>query len=392
MITPQEIQQKAQKLWASGRVLQSALAPTDLFPWSINFRKPTAKEQLEKFTEMKQWISELKSQSKVVKGFGYDVQNKLINHRQLGEQQLPSTIIFTTQADLLRYIAKLREFECLLKLAKQTQSEFPVLEDWLQCKIRSFMKYQDVWGLLLSVCRYFIENPRPNCYLRELEIAGIDSKFIEKHKSILDELLQLILPKSSINRHINSLKQHGFEKCYGLKFDEAVIRLRLLDKSLYLKQGLNDISLPVSQLAQWQIPCWRVFITENKINGLSFPDMQDSIVIFGLGYGVDSLAEIPWLADCEIYYWGDIDTHGFSILSRLRQYYPKAIGIMMDNKTLQAHQNFCVIEPNNARCQHELTGLNLAEQALYQQLQQSHQRLEQERLPMAYVEQRLRYC
>ena len=391
MITPQQIQQKAQKLWNSGRVLQSALWQGSLFPWVINFRKPTAKEQLEKFTEIKQWIAQLKSQSKAVKGLGYDIEYKLINHRQLGEQQLPSTIIFTTQDDLLRYVGKLREFEKLQKLAKQMLFEFPVLQDWLNHKIRTFIKYQDVWELLLSVCRYFIDNPRPNCYLRELDIAGIDSKFIEKHKAILDELLQRLLPETSLDLSITSLKQHGFEKRYGLKFDEAVIRLRLLDKALYLN-NINDISLPVSQLAQWQIPCWRVFITENKINGLSFPAMQDSIVIFGLGYGIDSLAEIPWLTDCEIYYWGDIDTHGFSILSRLRQYYPQTTAIMMDEQTLQAHQSLCVKEPTNARCKNQLTGLNLAEQKLYQQLQRSHQRLEQERLPMDYVIQRLRYC
>jgi len=392
MITPSQIHQKAQKLWNSGKVLSSSLSNESLFPWYITFRKPTAQQQIENFTEVRQWMSDLKSQAKTTDKGGYDIEYKTINHRQLGEQQLPSKIVFNTRDDLLRYVGKLRLFETLLKVAHQSILKFPVLQPWFENKPRSFMKYSAVWSELLAVCDYFIENPRPNCYLRELEISGIDSKFIEKHTAILSELLDQLLASECINQEVKSLKQHGFERRYGLKFEQPLIRLRLLDQSLYPAPYLSDISLPLSQLSQWKIPCWRVFITENKTNGLSFPEMQDSLVIFGLGYGVDQLAELAWLSDCEIYYWGDLDTHGFSILSRLRHYFPKTRSLMMDENTLNQYADLCVSEPKNARCQHQLNYLNDTEQQLYQRLQQTHQRLEQERLPMTYVKSRLKYC
>lgn len=66
----------------------------------------------------------------------------------------------------------------------------------------------------------------------------------------------------------------------------------------------------------------RVYITENNINGLAFPPMEGSLVIFGLGYGVETLSTIPWLRKVGIIYWGDIDTHGFAILDRLRMTFP----------------------------------------------------------------------
>jgi hypothetical protein len=34
------------------------------------------------------------------------------------------------------------------------------------------------------------------------------------------------------------------------------------------------------------------------------------------------LAALPWLHDEQIVYWGDIDTHSFAILSRLRERLP----------------------------------------------------------------------
>jgi len=392
MITPKQIHQKTLKLWESGRILQTSLEKETLFPWYIHFRKPNAQQQLDDFIIIRDWIKNLKAHSNESGASSYGIEYKTNNHRQLGVQQLPTRIVFENREDCLRTIGKLREFESLQKSYHQSCAKYPALHDWVVSKPRLFMKHQKIWHKLISVCDYFIAHPRPDCYLRELEITSLDSKFIEKNTSILTELLDLLLPTESIEQAVTGLKQHGFERRYGLKYDEPVIRLRLLDKSLQPSPVLNDLSLPLSQLCDWKINCWRVFITENKINGLSFPAVQDSLVIFGLGYGVDSLTEISWLSDCEIYYWGDIDSHGFSILSRLRRHFPKVHALMMDEKTLSLHQSLCVEEPLNARCQNQLQYLNEAEQKLYQKLQTSHQRLEQERIPITYVKNRIKYC
>ncbi len=391
-ITPKEIQKKALKLWNSGRVLHSFLEKETLFPWEIKFRKPNAQEQLDHFPEIRQWIIALKKHSKESGIVSYAIEYKISKHRLLGEQQIPARILFENQKDFLHSICKLTEFDALLKAYQQSCVKYPVLHDWIVAKPRLFMRHQKNWHKLLNVCHYFMQNPRPNCYIRELEITSIDSKFIEKNTAILSELFELILPSESINQSIDGLKKHGFERRFGLKYDEPVIRLRLLDKSLQPSPVLSDLSLPLSQLSNWDVNCWRVFITENKINGLAFPDVQDSLVIFGLGYGVDSLAKIPWLSNCEIYYWGDIDTHGLSILSRLRRYFPKAKALMMDKETLQQHQSLCVEEPLKARCNNQLNYLSKDEQALYVDLQRSNQRLEQERIPMSYIESRVKYC
>ncbi|NOR71388.1 MAG: hypothetical protein GQ532_17115, partial [Methylomarinum sp.] len=43
-------------------------------------------------------------------------------------------------------------------------------------------------------------------------------------------------------------------------------------------------------------------------------------------------------------YWGDLDTHGFAILSRLRHYYPQVKSILMDEKTLEQFAHLSVYE------------------------------------------------
>jgi len=82
----------------------------------------------------------------------------------------------------------------------------------------------------------------------------------------------------------------------------------------------------------------RVFITENEINYLAFPSVSDSLLIFGTGYGFDVLAQAAWLVCCQVYYWGDIDTHGFAILDQLRANLPHAQSLLMDRATLLAFE------------------------------------------------------
>jgi hypothetical protein len=73
----------------------------------------------------------------------------------------------------------------------------------------------------------------------------------------------------------------------------------------------------------------------------------------------------------------------------MRRYFPQTQSLLMDTPTLQQYAHLCVEEPENARCADILQHLQSAELALYQQLQQTHQRLEQERLPMTTVQQSL---
>ena len=68
------------------------------------------------------------------------------------------------------------------------------------------------------------------------------------------------------------------------------------------------------------------------------PAGADSLIIFGAGYGFETLAAGRLAAARRIHYWGDIDTHGFAILDQLRAHFPQARSFLMDRDTLLAHQ------------------------------------------------------
>ena len=115
------------------------------------------------------------------------------------------------------------------------------------------------------------------------------------------------------------------------------------------------------------------------------------MAIFGAGYGWETLTRCRWLHACALHYWGDIDTHGFGILSQLRAHFDHAESFLMDRATLDTHREFWGVEDYPLRV--DLLRLTKEEQTLYRSLQHNSiregLRLEQEYIRFGWVNKRL---
>jgi hypothetical protein len=380
VITPQDIRAKALRHWSSFAYHRNCLSGATWQTLDIPFGKPGGRELLHEFARIGESLQALQSAAKVASGYGYQIDFEPVAHRQLGEQHLPRRIYFETEQDYLRFIGKQREAAQFKQLAEQTLERYPALSEILHDKPRWLLDNLAVWNKLLSVADWFITHPRPEIFIRQIDLPGIDSKFIEQHKPQLIVLLDALLPASAIEREAKT-----FEQRYGLRFDQHLIRLRLLDPAIALA-GLTDITLPLQDFCCLALPLETVFVTENKINGLTFPPYPKAMVIFALGYGVGSLAEAEWLKTKRIIYWGDLDTHGFAILSRLRETFPHVESMLMDSATLAANHGLCVTESSSVK---EIPAfLTDTERAAFNALLSPdgvRLRLEQERIPFSQI-------
>jgi len=380
MITPDEIKKKALRIWNSGRFLTAWCSANDLFPLQIPFGKVRGSYISNNYHEVNQGIEMLTASSKQKTGSGYSIEFSSISHRQLGKQNIPEKILIETENDFLILCGKKKEHKIFTEIFFKTKKSFPGLCDFIRDNPLTVIKHASQWEKLLKICLFFQKHPEPLLYIRQIVIPGIDTKFIELNKKILSELLIYLQPVKDKNPP-PGLAQHGFEKYFGFLYDESQIRFRILDEEFFI-QGLSDLSIPMSQFSALELPVDKVFVTENKINGLSFPMIKKSMVIFGLGYGIQVLREIPWLRDRKIYYWGDIDTHGFSILSIVREILPQCRSFLMDGETLMAHRESWVKETEGKRFTGDLPGLDADEIRLFEQLRNNsygkNVRLEQE--------------
>ena len=387
IITPAEIKKKAAQIWDSGKFLSAWCKCDNIFPLDITFGKVAGSSISDNFAKIRDGIWHLADSSKEKIGYGYSIEYKTVSHRQLGTQNIPNRIFIETEDDFLKLCGKKKQFDIFKEAYSLTKKELPEACEFIHEKPLLVIKHLSIWNKLIRICTYFKNNPNSNIYIRQIVIPGIDTKFIEANKKIISALL-IYLNTGKPETEALSLSQHGFEKHLGLKYDEPLIRFRILDKDIFIK-GLSDITLPLSQFSSLKINAEKIFITENKTNGLAFPMVKNSIVIFGLGYGIQSLKEVSWIKNCKVFYWGDIDTHGFSILSLTRNIISSCTSMLMDEETLHAHIESSVKEPLSKRFTGELSCLTNKEKALFDNLKNNsfgeNLRIEQEFIRFDYL-------
>jgi hypothetical protein len=249
------------------------------------------------------------------------------------------------------------------------------------------------WNRLLNVVDWCLAHPRPGIYLRQVDIPGIDTKFIESHKGTLYDLLNLALQTNVIVASATGVSH--FNQRFGFRDKPERVRFRVLDPILSPLPDLlmNDQDFTVTSQGFSKITPspLRVFVTENEVNFLAFPPYHGAWVIFGAGYGFDALKDIEWLKKCDIYYWGDIDTHGFAALDQFRADFPDARSLLMDSATLLQHSAHWVEE--HQQTIRILSRLTVDEQRLFEELCCGRWgksiRLEQEKISMQCLLQSL---
>lgn len=373
---PDDLRTQLKKLWERGELLASLVTDEALFPRRLVLKCPTSAEMAERFDEVRVWIGELRAMHHC------RVEVREFKHRVFGANSVPQEVWIDTIEDALVLIGKQRDAARFTVLMNDTRKRQPQLLVWLAKRPIRALELSEEWNLLLEIVAWIKAHPRPNVFLRQVDIPGVHSKFIEAYRGVLMELLDIILPSEAIDTTSSGASQ--FAKRYGFCEKPTRIRFRILDSAYTLLPGdfVQDITLDAESFAKLDLNVTRVFITENEINFLAFPRIKNSMVIFGAGYGFEMLSKVEWLSRCRIQYWGDIDTHGFAILDQLRNQFSHVESLLMDRATLLEFESQWGMEEKQSL--RDLRRLNPEERALYDDLRDNRMRknlrLEQERI------------
>lgn len=215
----------------------------------------------------------------------------------------------------------------------------------------------------IRVIQWLRENPADQHFIRELPIKGVDTKWMENHLKTIKVLMGPI----------------------EFKEKPRLVEVRSLDSELH-PFGLAHLSCPLNELSR--IQAQHFLIVENYMTFLALPAMSGTIAINGGGFQVQRLGlHAPSLTEADVLYWGDLDSHGFSILDQTRRYLPNLRSVLMDIETAQSHAELAIQEPSpsNSAC----TLLTPGEQAALGYLRDHSVggclRIEQERIKFDYA-------
>lgn len=380
--TPADLKAQAQKLWDKGLLLAALCGGEAVFPRRLTLKGPGSRELSDRFGEVRDWIAALSGSAGL-----YRIEWRGFTHRILGANEIPAAVWIDTLDDALGFIGKRRAAVQFSAQVAQTGERLPEILPWLAKRPLRALELAEDWPRLLDIVSWLREHPRPGMYLRQIDLPGVHSKFIEGHRGVLGEMLDLVLTPEDVDTSATGLS--GFCLRYGFREKPMRVRFRMLDPKASLLSPVmeQDFTVTGAAFAALNPSVPVVFITENEINFLAFPEVSGAMVIFGAGYGFENLAGAAWLLEKDIRYWGDIDTHGFAIINQFRAFFPHTRSFLMDEETLLAHRALWGSESGLETG--TLARLTPEEAAVYDRLRRNHWgvriRLEQERIGFDFL-------
>jgi hypothetical protein len=370
---PADVRAAVRRKWDSGALLARFAAGQDWERIGIPLRGPSARQLGDHFTEAREWAADW---AEAACG-PLRVEYKQVGGRHFGANSVPCRAWLDSYDEawaLLGVRPDVRRLTGLLEVTLGTR-----LVPWLAHHPMRALRLADAWDKLLATVRWIEQRQVPGMYLRQVDVPGVDTKFIEQHKGVLSELLDIQLDPSRVDP-----LAPDFAGRYGFLRKPGYVRFRM-DGGFH---GFSEMSVRVAELTEPPDGVTRVYVVENEVTYLAISVPATAMVIFGAGYAVSVLEPLGWLADLDVVYWGDIDTHGFAILNRLRHRLPHARSMLMDHATLLAHRDHWIAEPSPSA--KVLDHLDPAESGLYDDLVSNAYapsvRLEQERVRFAAVE------
>jgi hypothetical protein len=377
------------KRWDAERYLRSYAEGAQWVPIELPVKAPSAAQLLDRFNEAVAWSERFHRDSQPKDGSPrFAVVYRTVKGKGLGSNEVPAKVrieSFSQLCALLKTGDQVVSFDIAVA---QTAASVPELLAWVRTHPRRVIEHASVWINLLATVTWIRATPNGGFYLRQIDVDGIDTKFVERHRKILDALLTELLPDERIDRRFSA---GNFDRRFRFRSKPEYTRVRSLASESRLPAGLTEVTLRTDELAGTNLNCRTLFVVENEITFLAFPPVPSSLVVFGSGFALASLRLAPWLVDKEIVYWGDLDTHGFDILSRLRHRFHGVQSILMDRSTLLAHRGQWVSEPSPTR--RPLAHLGSFEAELYDDLVTDRfgpsVRLEQERVRFSLLAEAL---
>ncbi|WFP16374.1 Wadjet anti-phage system protein JetD domain-containing protein [Citricoccus muralis] len=353
-----------------GRSMPEWVAEPQMEPvLTIALKPPTERQVLLDQNVSVEWATgwRLLEQKDQVSGIHVEWESR--SWSRVGQQRVPVRVHFRAPDDVAQFVGgeaahRWRRMSDRAQKIRIALDIGTVLRPLLSQRGNRILALSDAaFTQVLGATMWLRDHPQNLMRPRQLPIRGVDSKWFTEHRVLVQSLLNAA----------------GFSEAITVLDAETRIRFRILDPSLR-PGGLGDVTAPASEVRGFTVSPSVVFVVENLETLLSLPDFPGAVAIHGSGYAVDLVSHITWVKQARVIYWGDLDSHGFAILSKLRSHLFDVTSVLMDEKTLLDHRDMWVGEPKPHRGR--FSKLTLPEETTLARIRdEGDVRLEQERIP-----------
>jgi hypothetical protein len=376
MKSPAFLAARLRKQWQTADHREHRLLQADAWPWTLSIGKPSATEFLSQAPAVREHVQQWRG---ITVG---EVQWEPVSYRAAGEPvEIPVNWILRNPNE---WIAAANDASIALEYGVISNVLAQTDQLFAQVVIRQLRSVINAGEDIVLHSIRLATALEPGCAngrpLRALSLAGIDSKFFERNRTLIQKLLDA--------RFDGQASEQGLEAFLGA-LDEGDHWLLVAP----LESGLLPFdrqSVPASELQRADMPGSHLLIVENERSLHQVPKLSSTVAVLGSGLNL-AWMQASWLNTKAIGYWGDIDTWGLTMLATARTQQPHLRALLMNAEVFQAHAiGSAVVEPTPAGATPP-QALTPDEAALYLRLRASERgRLEQEFLPPQLVADELR--
>lgn len=371
-----------QREWDKSSSLKARLSGARNFPIKVGLKPPNGRAAISDMIHFQRFVEEWRS-------FQHQdlVQWSSKSFRELSDQVLPTLLVIHSFEDLIRFLGD----NALSRSSVWERNMIPLLRLG-GCLYPGLVKHIDTVEqlslrdaeLLADLLPQLQHGMGKGLYLRALPLIGVDTKFLETHQTLVEDLLDAM-------QNGAVLEAGGLIAWLGcITNPKGWLTIRpLCHASTVSLSGIPILQVPGSLLREYELPASNILVVENLQSGLALPEMIDTIAVIGGGKNINWM-DADWLKGKRVGYWGDIDTWGLAILSDVRDKFTEVEPLMMDVETLRVHEDRMVTETEHYGTMP--VSLNEDEALLFNDLISGKfrsQRLEQERLSSDYVRRKL---
>ena len=376
MKSPADLANRLARQWQNADLREQRLLKPDNWPLKIPISKPTGAMVRDQISLVRQHLQQWRDVSTG------QVEWQTLRFQSASEAiEIPTAWVLDSPSEWIQATNcpdVKHEYQLLNRLASQLDSRFHSLI----IRRRSLVMGKPE----ADICRSgdLALRITPGCAngkpLRALSMAGIDSKFFERNRQLITQMLDVLFEGQA--------SETGLEAFLGAE-DEGHHWLLIADLDSHLLP-FSQLRVRASELQTTPLPGQRLLLVENERCLHQLPQTPDTIAVLGSGLNLSWL-QAAWLAEKTIAYWGDLDTWGLTMLARAREYLPNISPLLMNRTVFEQFSKESAVEEPQIATVTAPSGLKNSEKDLYNLLLKSKRgRLEQEFLPVDIVHDAVR--
>ncbi|NUQ32949.1 MAG: hypothetical protein HOP99_09085, partial [Dermatophilaceae bacterium] len=191
--TVDDLRTALRRRWDRGELL-ALLADRTWQPLRVPLRGPTAGELSSEFGLVQEWLDRLRRDASGSRAPAFRLETRSVGGRLVGANDLPCAAWFDTPEQvwrLLRVEVEVRAFE---ELYAATLAADPAVAAWVRSQPLPALKHAAEWPKLMATARWLAARVGAGAYLRQIDVPGVDTKFIERNRPLLADLLDVMAP------------------------------------------------------------------------------------------------------------------------------------------------------------------------------------------------------